>query len=95
MVFGNEFPMKVQVCKGRSCTEKGAQYVERRLMADVNRLWSNIPDIQIESCLCQGKCQQAPNVLFEGVLISRANPVVASEQLTNRLKQYISSKSAK
>ncbi len=84
MVFGKVFPMKVQVCRGNSCTSRGSAYVVKRLEGDIERL--ELSGVELEDCLCQGNCQKGPTILIDGTLIFFANPVVASTQLKNRLE---------
>lgn len=88
MVFGNEFPMKVQVCKGKSCSERGAAYLETRLNADIRKFDY---DVTVEACLCQGKCANSPVILINGETFERMNPVTASQNLVKKLNQLKSS----
>ena len=77
--------MKVSVCSGRTCSERGSKYVVMRLRGDVTRL--GYDRVEIDECLCQGNCEKGPTVLFDGTIFPYMNPVKASEELSRRVKQ--------
>ena len=88
--------MLIQVCTGKSCSDRQSKYILIRLEREKEKLWNLI---NIESCTCQNNCKQWPTILFDKEVVSYMNPAKTSEQLMKRLwiikKQFIEKKSTR
>ncbi len=47
----------VRICTGRSCSERYASFIEKRLEGD-RAFYGYGEDVEIEKCLCQGRCKE-------------------------------------
>lgn len=54
--------MKVQVCHGKTCTERFCEYINTRLENDKKKFNLNL---EIENSPCMGQCKRGPNVKIE------------------------------
>lgn len=77
----------VKICKGRSCTERHSEYIEKRLIADKDFYHYTDEEVTIESCLCQGRCKEGPTVVFSNDVQVGHNPVRASEMLRKKVEE--------
>lgn len=79
--------MKVQVCRGKSCTERHSAYITTRLQAD--RGFYKYPEsLEIEDCFCQGRCKEGSTVVFDGDVQIHMNPIKASEMLRKKVEEW-------
>ena len=76
----------VKVCTGRSCSERNSKYIITRLEWD-KEFYSYGEDVEIESCLCQGRCKEGPTVAFGNDIQIYQNPVKASEILRKKVAE--------
>ena len=76
----------VKICTGRSCTERHSEYISKRLTADID-FYSYGDDVEIESCLCQGRCKEGPTVAYGNDIQSYQNPIKASELLRKKVAE--------
>lgn len=86
--------MLINVCTGKRCGDRHSKYILARLERE-KEVWAFWDRVQIESCTCQGRCDQWPTVLFDKELLVGMNPIKASEQFLKRLgviKKQISEK---
>lgn len=56
-------------------------------MADKEFFHYTDDDVSIEKCLCQGRCQEWPTVVFNNDVQVHHNPVKASEMLKKKLEE--------
>lgn len=76
----------IQVCTGKTCTERYSNYLLARLRSDKAK-YDQDDQIGIETCACRGKCAEAPVFLYEKELFTRANPIKASEVFLRKLAE--------
>jgi NADH:ubiquinone oxidoreductase subunit E len=77
----------IKVCHGRSCTERFAPFIKKRLEAD--RGFYDYPsDVVVEECLCQGRCKEGPTVVFDNDVQIYMNPIKASEMLRRKVSEW-------
>jgi len=76
--------MRVQVCRGVKCSDRGSEYIEKRLQSDVEKFSY---DATVESCLCLDNCKNGPNVIIDGERSERLNPVTASQFLAKKIEK--------
>lgn len=77
----------VRICHGRKCRERFASYILTRLEKDLE-LSGDADVVSIETCMCQGRCIDAPVVVYDGHVECRQNPVKASEMLRKKLQEW-------
>lgn len=75
--------MKIKVCMWKSCKSKFAEYIIDRLKNDKIRF--NLDKIEIEEVPCQWRCEDGPIVRIDKNMITKSNPIKASEMLFKRL----------
>ncbi len=76
----------VKICKWRSCSERHADYIEKRVLADID--FYNYGDlVTIESCMCQGRCKEGPTVGFWNDIQVGQNPIKTSEILKKKVAE--------
>jgi NADH:ubiquinone oxidoreductase subunit E len=76
--------MKVQVCHGKTCTERFSEYINTRLENDKAKFGLNI---EIENSPCMGQCKRGPNVKIDGEIHNYCNPAKAAELLKPKPKK--------
>lgn len=79
--------MKVQVCTGKSCTDRFSPYIESRLQND--KKMYNFETLMIENCPCQWRCKEGPVVVFDGKIEVHMNGIKASKMLVDKLKKKL------
>lgn len=79
--------VNVKICKGRSCSDRGSDYIEKRLIADKDFYRYSEDDVAIETCSCQDKCKEWPIVIFNNDVQTYHNPVKASEMLKKKIEE--------
>lgn len=79
--------INVKICKGRSCTDRWSEYIEKRLIADREFYRYSDEEVAIESCLCQDKCKEWPVVVFNNDVQTHHNPVKSSEMLKKKVDE--------
>jgi len=77
----------IQVCHGKSCSERFSSYIFDRLQKD-QEFYAYPSEVVIEKCLCQGRCEQSPTVVFDGDIQTRMNPIKASEILRKKVAEW-------
>lgn len=75
--------MKLQVCHGKTCTERFSEYINTRLENDKSKFDLNI---EIEKSPCMGQCKKWPNVKKEGEINNYMNPAKAAELIKVKQK---------
>lgn len=78
--------MLIQVCRGKSCSERHSQYIASRLHADKS-FYGYPDDVIIEDCFCQGRCKEWSTVVFDGNTEVHMNPIKASEMLRKKVAE--------
>ncbi|MDD3646693.1 MAG: NAD(P)H-dependent oxidoreductase subunit E [Candidatus Gracilibacteria bacterium] len=76
--------MKIQVCMGKSCKSRFAEYITKRLKLDLD--FHKLDGVIIEESLCMGHCDKGPNVFFDKHLEHYMNPIKASKLLLDKKK---------
>ena len=76
----------VRVCTGRSCSERYASFVQKRLEGD-REFYHYGDDVEIETCMCQGRCKEWPTVAYGNDIQVGQNPVKASETLRKKVEE--------
>lgn len=69
--------MKIQVCRGKTCSERFSEYILKRLESDKELF--HLDNIIIEACPCTGNCQKWPNIVIDGKIEHGMNPIKASK----------------
>jgi NADH:ubiquinone oxidoreductase subunit E len=77
--------MKVQVCHGRTCTEKFCKYINTRLENDKVKFW--LDNLNIEDSKCMGECKKWPNIKIDGTIHNYMNPAKAAELIQPKSKK--------
>ncbi len=75
--------MKIQVCSGKSCSERFSEYIIDRLENDVKKF--ELEDMEVMKSPCMGNCQKWPNIKIESERFEKMNPAKASELLFKKL----------
>lgn len=78
--------INVKVCGGRSCSEHFSEFIKKRLEADRD-FYAYGDDVEIETCLCQGRCKEWPTVVFGSDVQIYQNPVKSSEILRKKVAE--------
>lgn len=73
--------MKIQVCMWKACKSRFAEYITKRLKADIN--FHNLEWVIVEECMCMGYCKEGPNVMFDKHIENHMNPIKASTMMMN------------
>ena len=81
----------ISVCTGKSCGERHSKYIITRLQSDIAK-FDKDGQFQVEACGCRGNCKESPVVLFDKEMLTRMNPIKASEMLIKRIEAYKQSK---
>ncbi len=76
----------VSICKGRSCVDRGSEYIEKRLSADKDFYIYN-DDVEVTACTCQGRCKEWPIVIYGNDVQAYQNPVKSSEMLRKKIEE--------
>ena len=76
--------MNVQVCHGKTCTERFSEYINTRLENDKKKF--NL-DIDIEKSPCMGQCKRWPNVKINWEIHNYCNPAKAAELIKPKPKK--------
>jgi NADH:ubiquinone oxidoreductase subunit E len=79
--------MKVQVCHGRTCTERFCEYINTRLENDVEKF--KLGQVELEDSLCMGYCKKWPNIKIDGEVHHYVNPVKAAELIQPKPKKKV------
>lgn len=69
--------MKIQVCTGKTCSERYSQYILTRLEKEKSLF--ALDNLIVEACPCTGNCKDGPNILVDGKLEIHCNPIKASK----------------
>lgn len=77
--------MKVQVCHGRTCTERFCKYINTRLENDKQKFSLN--NVIIEDSKCMGQCKKWPNVKIDDTIHNYMNPAKAAELIQPKPKK--------
>ena len=77
--------MRIQVCMWKTCKSNFAEYIVKRLKADIERL--DLKDIEIEETMCMGMCKKWPNVIVDNDVINYAEPAKISDRVLNGPKK--------
>lgn len=78
-------PMKIQVCNGKTCSERYSSYILKRIESDKQMF--ELDNLIVENCPCTGNCQKWPNVVIDGKVEHYMNPIKASKIIMNAQKQ--------
>lgn len=76
--------MIIKVCTGKSCSERFSPYIMKRLLADKTKYDTENKSL-IEECGCQGLCKNGPTVVMDTAIVSKMNPVKASNLYLEKL----------
>ena len=78
--------LTVRICTGRACSERYSAFIEKRLDAD-RAFYHYDEDVELENCLCQGRCKEWPTVVFGSDVHVGQNPVKSSEILRRKVDE--------
>ncbi len=76
--------MKVQVCHGKTCSERFCEYINTRLENDKKKFNLNI---EVENSPCMWQCKRGPNVKIEWEIHNYMNPAKAAELIKPKSKK--------
>ena len=68
--------IKIQVCHGKTCSEKFCKYINTRLENDKKKFHL---DLEIEDSKCMGQCKKWPNIKIDDTIHNYMNPAKAAE----------------
>lgn len=77
--------MKVQVCHGRTCTEKFCEYINTRLENDKEKF--QLKDFEIIDAKCMWHCKKWPNIKVDEEVHHYINPAKAAELIQPKPKK--------
>lgn len=80
------FTMIIKVCTGPACTKNFSNYTLER----AEREAAKNPDLQVETCGCQGNCRRGPTV----VIVKSGNAKTHNHVNGVELKQILNKKGA-
>jgi NADH:ubiquinone oxidoreductase subunit E len=79
-------PAKIRVCCGRSCSDKGAHGLMRRVENEYGMKAGTASErIDLDYCGCTGHCHTSPNVVVNGNFIEMADENTIIEDVENAL----------
>lgn len=84
--------MKIQICMWKTCKSRFAEYITKRLKADID--FNNLEGVIIEESLCMWHCAKWPNVMFDKHLEHYMNPIKASKIMLDK-KNWVTPKKKK
>lgn len=77
--------MKIQVCMGKTCSERFCKYIVSRLENDrAFYAWKNL-EIAEESCM--GQCKKWPNIKVKNQILNYSTPIKASELVSKHIAE--------
>lgn len=75
-----------KVCTGKACKARFSEYILTRIRNDQTK-FDPEKKTTIEECTCLGRCTEGPNIMIDKELLTRMNPIKASELLQKKIKQ--------
>lgn len=74
--------MKIQICNWRKCKWNFSEYIEKRLLSDIEKY--NLKNIIVEKCMCLWQCDKWPNVIFDWKIINYSDPIKISKMMFDK-----------
>lgn len=78
------FSMKVQVCKGSSCSGKYSKYITTRLENDTK--FYKWKDVEVSECSCIWQCKKWANIKILNQTHNYMTPTKASQLILKELR---------
>lgn len=79
--------MKVQVCTGKSCSDRFSPYILKRIEWD--KAMYNLENLIVEACPCQWRCKEGPVVVMDGTIEVRMNGIKASKMIVDKMRKKL------
>ena len=76
--------MEIQVCSGKSCSQKFSKYISARLENDIK--FYGYKNIKIADSWCMWHCKKAPNIRLKNTVHNYVTPTKASELIQKNTK---------
>jgi len=85
--------MKIQVCTGKSCSERFSENILKRLKSDLE--FYNLDNIKILESACMWNCKCWPTIKIWNDVEKYIEPAKASKLMMDRVKQKNNNKPKK
>ncbi|MCP4522649.1 MAG: (2Fe-2S) ferredoxin domain-containing protein [Candidatus Gracilibacteria bacterium] len=77
--------MKIEICHGKSCSERFCKYINTRLENDIDKF--QLKNIELIDAKCMGMCKKGPNIKVNGEVHNYMNPAKAAEAFKPKPKK--------